>query len=170
MTRESSGPRGDMQEEHLLRRFLCGHPELFRSVRDLGLVSLGCPGGPDHPELVHPRGSHRGSQPHAPRRRLMAFKRMRDWPFIAASTSVFVVAVFYVIQDHPAYIPRGQRWPLRPELAAPLGVWQSSQLTRCAAGRAGWRWSADVAVLSRAILRRGSGKATHTFTRLLLTR
>jgi hypothetical protein len=41
------------------------------------------------------------------------------------------------------WVPR----PLRPELAAPLGVWQSSQLTRCAGGRAGWRLSADVAVL-----------------------
>ena len=29
----------------LIRRFLCGHPDPFRSVRDLGLVSLGCPGG-----------------------------------------------------------------------------------------------------------------------------
>ena len=32
--------------------------------------------------------------------------------------------------------------PLRPELAAPLGVWPSSRLTR----RAGWRLSGDVAV------------------------
>jgi hypothetical protein len=39
------------------------------------------------------------------------------------------------------------RRPLRPELAAPLGVWPSSQLTRCAGGRAGWRLSGDVAVL-----------------------
>jgi hypothetical protein len=69
----------------------------------------------------------------------MVFKRMRDWPFIAAPTSVFVVTAFYVIQDHPAYIPRGQRWPLRPELAAHLGVCLSSQLARCARGRARWR-------------------------------
>jgi hypothetical protein len=39
------------------------------------------------------------------------------------------------------------RRPLRPELAAPLGVWLSSQLGRCAGGRAGWRLSGDVAVL-----------------------
>ena len=29
------------------------------------------------------------------------------------------------------------RGPLRPELAAPLGVWPSSQLARCAGGRQG---------------------------------
>jgi len=32
----------------------------------------------------------------------MVFKRMRDWPFIAAPTIVFVVTAFYVIQDHLA--------------------------------------------------------------------
>ena len=37
--------------------------------------------------------------------------------------------------------------PLRPELAASLGVWLSSQLAQCAAGRARWRLSGDVAVL-----------------------
>jgi hypothetical protein len=36
--------------------------------------------------------------------------------------------------------------PLCPELAAPLGVWPSPQLTRCAGGRAGWWLSGDVAV------------------------
>ena len=29
----------------LIRRYLRGHPDPFRSVRDLGLVSAGCPGG-----------------------------------------------------------------------------------------------------------------------------
>jgi hypothetical protein len=37
--------------------------------------------------------------------------------------------------------------PLRPELAAPLGVCPSPLLGRCAGGRAGWRLSGDVAVL-----------------------
>ena len=37
--------------------------------------------------------------------------------------------------------------PLWPELAALLGVWPSSQLARCAGGRAGWRLSGAVAVL-----------------------
>jgi hypothetical protein len=36
---------------------------------------------------------------------------------------------------------------LRPELAAPLGVWMSSQLARCVDGRGGWRLSGAVAVL-----------------------
>jgi hypothetical protein len=31
---------------------------------------------------------------------------MRDWLFIAAPTRAFGVTAFYVIQDHPAYIPR----------------------------------------------------------------
>jgi hypothetical protein len=57
------------------------------------------------------------------------------------------MTVFYVIQDHPAYIPCGQRWPLGPELAAPLGVWPSSQLAECAIDRRCWRLCGDVAVL-----------------------
>jgi hypothetical protein len=36
--------------------------------------------GPDHPKVVHPRGSQRGSQPHAPRARLMVFKSVRGSP------------------------------------------------------------------------------------------
>ena len=40
------------------------------------------------------------------------------------------------------------RRPLRPELAAPLGVWSSSQLAECAAGRRCWWLCGDVAVLS----------------------
>ena len=41
---------------------------------------------------------------------------------------------------------RSGHGPLRPELEAPLGVWPSSQLIRCAGGRTGWRLSGDVAV------------------------
>ncbi len=51
-------------------------------------------------------------------------------PFIAAPTCAFGVTAFHVIQDHPAYVPCGQRWPLRPELAALLGVCPLSQLTQ----------------------------------------
>ena len=44
--------------------------------------------------------------------------------------------------------------PLRPELAAPLGVWLSSQLAECATGRRCWRLCEDVAVLPcRAVYR-----------------
>src|SRR5690242_1109157 len=39
----------------LIRRFLCEHPDLFRSVRDLGLVSLGCPGGSGSSRTVYRR-------------------------------------------------------------------------------------------------------------------
>jgi hypothetical protein len=114
------------------------------SVSDFGFVSSGCYVGPEPQKVVHPRSS----QPHALWPPLMVFKRMRDWPFIAAPTWAFGVTAFYVIQDHPAYIPCGQRWPLRPELAAPLGVWPSSQLAQCAAGRGRWRLEGDVALLS----------------------
>ncbi len=89
----------------------------------------------------------RGIRTHGDVAATMVFKRMRDWPFIAAPTWAFGVTAFYVIQDHPAYIPCGQRWPLRPELTAPLGVWLSSQLAECAAGRRCWRRCGDVAVL-----------------------
>jgi len=66
------------------------------------------------------------------------------------------MTVFYVIQDHPVYVPCGQRSPLRPELAAALGVWWLSQLAACAAGCAGWRMSGDVAVLPRCTARASS--------------
>ena len=36
--------------DHLIRRFLCGRPDPFRTVHDLGLVSSGCPGGSGVPE------------------------------------------------------------------------------------------------------------------------
>jgi hypothetical protein len=43
--------------------------------------------------------------------------------------------------------PDLNRRPLRPELAAPLGVRPSSQLAECATGRRCWRLCGDVAVL-----------------------
>jgi len=59
----------------------------------------------------------------------MVFKSIRDSLSAAAPTWAFGMTVFYVMQDHPAYIPRGQRWPLLPELAAVLGGWPLPQLT-----------------------------------------
>ena len=49
----------------------------------------------------------------------MGFKSVRDSLSATSPTWALSVSAFYVIQDHPAYIyiPRGQRWPLRPELA-----------------------------------------------------
>ena len=45
--------------------------------------------------------------------------------------------------------PLMARQPLRPELAAPLDVWPSSQLAQCAAGRGRkWRLEGDMAVLT----------------------
>ena len=42
---------------------------------------------------------------------------------------------------------------------APLGVWPSSQLDRCACGRAGWRLSGEVAVLGCCTLLASSAHA-----------
>ena len=54
-------------------------------------------------------------------------------------------------RDCPLWLLRSgtqrARWPLRPELEAPLGVWMSSQLARFVDGRGGWRLSGAVAVL-----------------------
>ncbi len=51
------------------------------------------------------------------------------------------------------------RRPLRPELAAPLGVWPSSQLAGCTAGRRCWRLCRDVAVLPGCTVYRISSSA-----------
>ena len=48
---------------------------------------------------------------------------------------------------HGSQADRDPDWPLRPELAAPLGVWPSSQLAECVAGRRCWPLCGDVAVL-----------------------
>ena len=91
----------------LIRRYLYRRPDPSRSVRDLGLVFPVVQAGPDHPKVVHPRGSQRGSQPHAPRARLMVFKRVRDSLFAASPTWAFGMTVFYVTQGHTVYIPQG---------------------------------------------------------------
>jgi hypothetical protein len=54
--RRASGTPG------LIRRFLSRHPASFRSVRGLGLVSSGCPGGSGALEDCSSRGSQRGSR------------------------------------------------------------------------------------------------------------
>jgi len=107
----------------LIRRFRCGRQTPFRPVRELGLVSPGCPGGSGSSEDCSSAWSQRGSQSHAARTGLMIFKGIRDSPFIAALAWTFSMSTCYVTQDHPAYIQRGQRWPFRPGLAAPLEVW-----------------------------------------------
>ena len=105
-----SWPSVDLLIGHdlLIRRFLCGRPAPFRSVRDLGLVSPGCPGG---------SGSSEGCSsawlptwlPAARRaRRLMVFKSFRDSLVAAALTWAFSMSACWVFQDHPVYIPRGR--------------------------------------------------------------
>jgi hypothetical protein len=46
--------------------------------------------------------------------------------------------VTVIALSRPPYRARGGHEPLRPELAAPLGVWSSSQLAECAGGRRCW--------------------------------
>jgi hypothetical protein len=69
-----------------------------------------------------------------------------------ASSQVAMPAVLSASGDdtslsRPLHRARSGHESLRPELAAPLGVWPSSQLAQCAGGRAGWRLSGAVAVL-----------------------
>jgi hypothetical protein len=52
----------------------------------------------------------------------VVFKSFRGSLSTTVPTWAFGMTAFQVIQDHPAHIPRCQRLPLRPELAAPLGV------------------------------------------------
>ena len=77
----------------------------------------------------------------------MVFKSIRDSLSAAAPTWDFSVSACCVIQDHPAYIQCGQRWPLRPELAASLGVCPLSQLTQGVGGSSCLLLSGGVAVL-----------------------
>ena len=66
--------------------------------------------------------------------------------------------------------PDLNRRPLRPELAAPLGVWPSSQLAPCAAGRGRWRLYGDVAVLPCCTVRRISSSRRRGSDSFLLDR
>jgi hypothetical protein len=66
----TSGARGGSPAlqlcAHQIARFPYGYPRLFRPVRDLSGVSVGCPmKSTTHRVVVHPCGSQRGSQPGA---------------------------------------------------------------------------------------------------------
>jgi len=105
----------------LIRRFLYGHLVLFRSVRDRGLVSPGCPGGSGAPEgcssawfpawLPGRAASRelpvvsRASAVHDPTALLPAPLGTRGWP---------------VKQDHPAYPAPGTFQPGCGSCAPPL--------------------------------------------------
>src|SRR5689334_6797505 len=56
-------------------------------------------------------GGGRGIRTHGDVAATMVFKSMRDSLPGPALTWAFSTPACYVIQDHPAYIPRGYRWP-----------------------------------------------------------
>jgi hypothetical protein len=100
--------------------------------------------GPDHPKVVHPRGSQRGSQPHAARAGLMVFKNIRDSVLAAAPTRAFSMAACNATQDHPVNILCSQRWPFSSRTVGTvewLTGWSRSfgrwRLLRIASMRAG---------------------------------
>jgi hypothetical protein len=90
----------------LIRRYPRGRPDPFRSVHDLGLVSVGCPGGSGASEgcssvwlpVWLPAAPPRGSP--------MVFKTIRGSRSATAAACVVGVRGWFAEQDHPAYIPR----------------------------------------------------------------
>jgi hypothetical protein len=56
--------------------------------------------------VVHPRGSQRGSQPHAPRARLMVLKSISNSLSSSVATWAFSGRAHDVTKDHPVYISR----------------------------------------------------------------
>ena len=98
-----------MNPNLLIRRFLCGRPALFRSVHDLGFFSPGCPcwsvGSGSCSSVWLPAWL---PPPSHAMPRLVVFKSvsnslpLRPRPALLRSRSAGV-------QDHPAYIPRGQQ-------------------------------------------------------------
>ena len=61
--------------------------------------------GPDHPKVVHPCGSQRGSRPAPARGTTMVFKSIRDSRLVTAATCVAGVQRWLAKQGHPAYNP-----------------------------------------------------------------
>jgi hypothetical protein len=61
--------------------------------------------GPDHPKVVHPRGSQRGSHPRPPRSRLMVFRSVGSSRPITAATCHVAIRGRLAEQDRPPYIP-----------------------------------------------------------------
>ena len=97
------GPRS--RHDLLVRSSMSGHPDPFRSVRDLGRVPARCWCPSGIPEGRSPRwlpawlpAACLGSQ-------LMVFKSIRGSSFDTATTWAFSMSTLCVVQDHPAYIP-----------------------------------------------------------------
>lgn len=130
----------------LIRRCPCRRSVSYGSVRDLALVTPGCPGR---------SGSSQGSSVWLPAWLPTVRPAERADGFQEHTRFTVRPRIYLDFQcgrlasdPRPSRVyPAASDWPLRPELAAPLSVWPSSQLTRCAGGRAGWRLSGDVAVL-----------------------
>ena len=70
--------------------------------------------------------------------------------------------VAVVSLSRPPHRARGGHEPLRPELAALLDVWPSSQLAECAGGRRCWRLCGEVAVLCCCIAPASSARVPGT--------
>ena len=118
-----------------IRRFLYLHPALFRSVRDVGLVSLGCPDRSGAPEGCSSAWLPAWLPGRATARVLpVVFKSVRG--LRPAGTATCVVGIGCPArQDHPAYTPRILR-PAGPLPRCP----RAGKLAigdRCAAGCAG---------------------------------
>ncbi len=89
-----------------IRRCPCGRPSLSRSVRDLGLVSPGCPGGSGSSEDCSSTWLPAWLPARAAPRLLPAvFKRVRDSLSGSVATWAFSSRAHRVTQDHPVYIP-----------------------------------------------------------------
>ena len=57
-----TGREGALNPNLLIRSYPCGHPDPFRSVRDLGASLPVVHGRPESRKVVRPGGSQRGSQ------------------------------------------------------------------------------------------------------------
>jgi hypothetical protein len=128
--RTLSGPSPDLSpartlapssrcEDLLIRSSMCGHPDPFRSVRDLGLVAARCSSSPGFPKVVrHMRGlSHGHGQPWwlasvAPRRRVHGsggrLSHLANLCDLPAWTRLLTPGDR---QDHSAHIPDHGNWP-----------------------------------------------------------
>ena len=144
-----------------IRSSMCGRPDPFRSVRDLGRVPVGClwKSGESRcrssvwlpawlPVVLDVWQSAPGLEPVLSAWEVCGAARLRPGDSVACGNLAGLTASDC---DCPRalFLSGTQRaWrPLRFELAAPLGVWLSSQLARCGVGRPCWRLEADVAVL-----------------------
>jgi hypothetical protein len=118
--------------------------------RDRSRIDIGCDlprlrqayiASPDRPAYI-PCGPERGGCT------VRLGTLWRGLPFTCGWADLLVYApVTLRHRDYPLWLLRSGTRPLRPELAALLDVWPSSQLAECAGGRRCWRLCGEVAVL-----------------------